>query len=262
MRSYHLVISLLILTLWSPPALAFNVKVREVRRERLEGTVTLVYEVENGSVDRVRFHQVEVHVFDGDGRRIALQRPFLDLNPMRPGDVTFLQVRLGPEIGPLAGELLLKFLASRDLSFPVLEPRQPQRLEFRFPLRGELGGIGDPRRGPRLTLQPIGFLERPNHPSRFLVYRLTNEGPGVIHGVLELRYLGRGHLLPFTRHVILHHLLAGQERMIQVEIPKDMVHFLGGLEVRVILLDRVDNPEPPAGWKLQEASIGPGSGLR
>jgi len=258
MRSCRLVISLLILTLWSPAALAFNVKVREVRRERLEGAVTLVYEVENGSVDRVRFHQVEAHVFDGNGRRVALQRPFLDLNPMRPGDVAFLQVRLGPEIGPLAGELLLKFLASRDLSFPVLEPRQPQRLEFRFPLRRELREIGDPKQVPRLKLQPIGFLERSNHPSRFLVYRLTNEGPGVIHGILELRYLGRGHPFPFTRHVILHHLLAGQERMIQVEIPKDMVHFLGGLEARVILLDGVDNPEPPPDGDFRRPPSVPG----
>lgn len=262
MRSCRLVISLIILILWSPTALAFNVRVREVRRERFEGAVTLVYEVENGSVDQVRFHQVEAHVFDGNGRRVALQRPFLDLNPMRPGDVAFLQVRLGPELGPLAGELRLKFLASRDLSFPVLEPRQPQRLEFRFPLRGGSEGIGDPGGMPRLKLQPIGFLERPNYPSRFLVYRLTNEGPGGIHGVLELRYLGRGPLLLFTRQVILHHLLAGQDRVIRVEIPKDMVRFLRGLEVRVVLLDGVDSPEPPAGRRLQEASIGSWSGLR
>lgn len=263
MRARRWMINLLVIILWSQPALAINIRVREVRREHLEGEVTFVYEVENDSVDRVRLHQVEAHVFDRQGRRVELQRPFLDLNPMRPGDVAFLQVRLKAETRPLAEELKLRLLASRDLGFPVLEPRQPQQLEFRFPLQGEPRKLHAPRRAPRLKLQPIGFVERPDHPARFLVYRLTNEGPEAIRGVLELRYLGRGRLLPLKRHLVLQHLAAGEERMIQVEVPKDVAPLLEGLEVKAVLLDGEGDLEPlPAGPRLQEASSGPNRGLR
>lgn len=262
MRAHCWMISLLCIVLWSQPALAINIRVREVRREHLEGEATFIYEVENGSVDRVRFHRVEAHVFDENGRRVELQRPFLDVNPMRAGDVVFLRVRLRAEMRPLAEELRLRLLASRDLDFPIFEPRQPQPLEFRFPLKGEPGKIHTPTRAPRLKLQPIGFVEPSDHPSRFLVYRLTNEGPETFHGVLELRYLGRG-FLHVKRHLALQRLLAGEERMIQVGIPKDLASRLGGLEVKAVPLDGEEDLEPPpAGPRLQEASTSSWQSLR
>lgn len=246
----------LLLLFLSSQALALNVRVREVRRVRVDQAMTFVYEVENASVDRVRFHRVEAHFFDGEGRRVELQRPVLDLNPMRPGDVTFLQVRLGAEVHPLAGEILLKLLVSRDLDFPILEPRQPQQLEFRFPLTGELRKVHAPRQAPRLRLQSIGFVERPGHPARFLVYRVTNEGPEAIQGALELRYIGQGRLLPFEWSLVLQRLSAGEERVIQVEVPKDDASLPEGLEVKAVLDGEGDFEPTTARPVVQEAVTG------
>lgn len=111
-----------------------NIRVREVRRESQAEGLLIIYELENASVKRWDLNRAEVHVFDGDGLRIGLVRPFLTLSRLERGDVEFFRAHIPSTILPDAHRLEVQLFVEKFTGYPVADPR-PQRLVYAFPLK-------------------------------------------------------------------------------------------------------------------------------
>ncbi|MBI5166909.1 MAG: hypothetical protein HY998_04100 [candidate division NC10 bacterium] len=226
----------------SSQALALNVRVREVRRSSLDREVIFIYEVENASVDRVRFHRVEAHFLDEKGRRVELLRPHLDLNPMRPGDVAFLRMKAGTDVLPLTAEIRLRFYAYEDPSVPVLQP-PIKTLDFEFPAKGGQGPAPRQGAGVGLKLRGLGLVESPTNPRVLLLYALRNDGTETLqHITLEFRYLAYDRLLDIHTHPPLSYpLKRGEEAYVHVWISKEKASMIKRTEVRAIYFEQGDS---------------------
>lgn len=226
----------LILALQAFQAWAINVRVREVRRSSLDKEVAFVYEVENASVDRVRFQGVEAHFFDEKGRRVELLRPHLELNPMRPGDVAFLRMRIGMDVMPFVSEVHLRFYAYEEPSVPLLKP-QIRTLNFEFPAKKGPGSRFD-KSG--LRLKGLGWVESPTRSQVLLLYALSNEGDFLYNAILEFRFFRDGQLLDSQTHPLPALLKKGEEAYIQVWLSREKALLINRVEVKAYYFEEMD----------------------
>lgn len=226
----------LILALLVSQAWAINVRVREVRRSSLDQEVAFVYEVENASIDRVRFQGVEAHFFDEKGRRVELLRPYLELNPMKPGDVAFLRMRIGMDVMAFVSDLHLRFYAYEDPPVPLLKP-QVRALTFEFPVKKGAGPRFD-KSG--LRLKGLGFVESRARPKVLLLYSLRNEGNSLYNVILEFSFFRDGRLLDSQTHSLPDLLKKGEEAYIQVRLPKEKALLINRVDVKANYFEEMD----------------------
>jgi len=214
-----------------------NIRVREVSRQMQPDGLSVVYEIQNASVDRWDLLRVEVHLFDQTGRRIGLLRPTTSLTRLEWEDVDFIRVRIPSELLPQARLLEIRIFLREFFGFPVADPL-PLRLDFAFPL--EPRKVPTPLRamGGRLRVEPAGMVEWSGGSSRAILLRLLNESRHTLSEViLEVEISGvSGPLQQLQLPVTPKHLPAGAEAYLSVEIPKVIVERAKGISLQAFYL--------------------------
>lgn len=235
-----------------------TLQVREVRRVPEGRDVLLVYEVQNGPVDRVRIDRAELELRDRWGQRTDLVP--LSIPPLlRRDETAFLRGRVEAPLLQGAAEIRLVLRARLDFPVPVHDAaRPPQALEYRFP--GGLGPAAPRQRPAGLRLRLAGVATSRERPSLLILYALRNEGPTDLDRVfLELRYEGEEGLLEAQTLPVGPGLLrAGQEAFVQAWLPRQKAARVDRVVARAIL-------HPPTGAQAEmvplELEVGdPGDG--
>lgn len=239
MRALQAAVVSVILVAAATEADALNLKVREVRRSREAGIVTLTYEVENASVDAVRLGRAELHLTDPSGRRLDILPLFAPTHPLERGEAAFLRARTQESHLREAAHLTLRLYPLPPFPFPVREVRVPP-VETRFDgpaaPRGRSPVVGPERTVPlkpapwRLRL--AGSVAIPERDAVLLLYALA--GPGGAPGtpaILEVRYSGGGAL----REARLLPVRTGRdgEAYLEVLLPVAVARSVDGIEARV-----------------------------
>ncbi len=207
-----------------------NIHVKEVRRETQAEGLSIIYELANASVKRWDLNRVEVHVFDRDGRRIGLVRPFLTLSRLERGDVEFIRARISSMLLPEAHRLEVRLFVEKFTGYPVADPI-PQRLVYAFPLKPQpaparlqttqarlFRGVG------RIQVERAGMVQWSGGP-RGIILRLINRGREPLSGVVlqgEIRGT-RGPLQRFHIPVTPDYLPPGGEAYVSVAISQIVV---------------------------------------
>lgn len=220
-----------------------NIRVREVRRESQAEGLLIIYELENASVKRWDLNRAEVHVFDHDGRRIGLVRPFLTLSRLEREGVEFFRARIPSTILPEAHRLEVQLFVEKFTGYPVADP-VPQRLVYAFPMKPRptqarfqatharlLRGIG------RLQVERAGMVEWEGSP-RAIVLRLTNRGRETLSDVvLQGEIMGtNGPIQQFRLPVSPKYLRPGAEAYVSVAVPKAIVNRAKGISLHAFYL--------------------------
>ncbi len=215
---------------------AVNILLREVRRQMQPEGLSIVYEIQNASVDRWDLRRIEVHLFDEGGRRVGLLRPVITLSRLEREDVEFIRARIPSELLPQTRYLEIQIFLAAVLPFPVLD-RPPKRLAYAFPLEPQT--IPTPLRamGGRLRAEPAGMVEWSGGP-RVILLRLLNQSRHTLSEVtLQVEISGtNGVLHQLELPVSPKHLPAGTEAYLSVEVPKAIVEKAKGISLQAFYL--------------------------
>jgi len=244
MRTLQATVVSLILLATATEAVALNLRVREVRRNREAGIVTITYEVENASVDTVRLGRAELQLTDPHGRRLDIFPLYPPTQPLERGEAAFLRARLQETRLTEAALLTLRLYPLSPSPFPVREAGVPP-VEARFDgpaARRVLSPAARPegpaplRPGPwRLRL--AGTVLAPTRDAVLLLYALT--GPGVTAetpAILEVRYSGGGALLE-ARSLPVPRGRDG-EAYLEILVPLTVARLVDGIEARLFAAAR------------------------
>ncbi len=229
----------LILVAAATEAEALNLKVREVRRSREAGAVTITYEVENASVDAVRLGRAELQLTDPFGRRLDILPVLVPTHPLERGEAAFLSARTQERHLREAALLTLRLYPLPPFPFPVREVRVP-------PVEARFAGPAAPRgrspvAGPERTvplrpgpwrLRLAGSVLAPTRDAVLLLYALV--GPGgapEAPAILEVRYSGGGALLE-ARSLPVPPARTG-EAYLEVLLPVAVARLVDGIEARL-----------------------------
>ncbi len=203
MRMLQATVASLVLVAAATEGDALNLRVREVRRSREAGAVSITYEVENASVDAVRLGRAELQLTDPFGRRLEIVPILAPTHPLERGEAAFLSARTQERHLRQAALLTLRLYPLPPFPFPVREVRVP-------PVEARFDGPAAPRgrspvAGPERTvplrpgpwrLRLAGSVLAPTGDAVLLLYTLA--GPGgapETPAILEVRYSGGGALL-------------------------------------------------------------------
>ena len=239
MRMLQATVASLVLVAAATEADALNLRVREVRRSREAGTVTITYEVENASVDAVRLGRAELQLTDPLGRRLDILPILAPTHPLERGEAAFLSARTQESRLREAALLTLRLYPLPPFPFPVGETRvSPVETRFDGPAapRGRSPVAGPerqvpPRPGPwRFRL--AGSVLAPTGDAVLFLYTLA--GPGgapETPAILEVRYSGGGALLE-ARSLPVSPGRDG-EAYVEVLLPVAVARSVDGIEARL-----------------------------
>ncbi|MBI4413022.1 MAG: hypothetical protein HY576_01470 [candidate division NC10 bacterium] len=239
MRMLQATVASLVLVAAATEADALNLRVREVRRSREAGVVTITYEVENASVDAVRLGRAELQLTDPLGRRLDILPILVPTHPLERGEAAFLSARTQERHLGQAALLTLRLYPLPPFPFPVREVRVPP-VEARF--AGPAAQRGrSPVAGPERTvplrpgpwrLRLAGSVLAPTGDAVLLLYALA--GPGgapETPAILEVRYSGAGALLE-ARSLPVSPARDG-EAYLEVLLPLAVARLVDGIEARL-----------------------------
>lgn len=239
MRPVQGIATSLLVALAAADAEALNLRVREVRRSREAGVVTLTYEVENASVDAVRLGRAELHLSDPLGRRVEILPLFVPVHPLERGEAIFLRAQTEERHLREAALLTLRVHPLPPFPFPVRDVRvSPVEVRFDGPAarHGPSPAAPPPWREPlkpgpwRLRL--AGSVLAPTRDAVVLLYGLAGPERGAeTPAVLEVRYSGGGALLE-ARSLPVPPGRDG-EAYLEVLLPVAVARLVDGIEARL-----------------------------
>ncbi|MGH7364067.1 MAG: hypothetical protein ACREKA_10000 [Candidatus Methylomirabilales bacterium] len=239
MRMLQATVASLVLVAAATEADALNLRVREVRRSREAGTVTITYEVENASVDAVRLGRAELQLTDPFGRRLDIVPILAPTHPLERGEAAFLRARTQESRLREAALLTLRLYPLPPFPFPVGETRvSPVETRFDGPaaLRGRSPVAGPERTVPlrpgpwRLRL--AGTVLAPTGDAVLLLYALAWPGGAPeTPAILEVRYSGAGALLD-ARSLPVPPARDG-EAYLEVLLPLAVARLVDGIEAQL-----------------------------
>ncbi len=211
---------------------AVNILVREVRREEQAEGLSVVYELQNASVDRWDLRRVEVHVLDRLGRRLTLLRPITTLARLEREDVAFIQTRIPSTLVPDAHRLEVWIFVQEVLRFPVADPI-PRRLVYSFPLRSQTISRLLRASADTLRVERAGMVEEPGG-ARTILLRLINQGRETLSGIVLRGEIGgiHGSLQQLQLPLTSKYLLPGAEAYVSVMVPKSILNRAKGISLR------------------------------
>ncbi|MGH7407919.1 MAG: hypothetical protein ACREKF_07940, partial [Candidatus Methylomirabilales bacterium] len=244
MRTLQATVVSLILFATAAEVAALNLKVREVRRSRDAGVVSLMYEVENASVHAVRLERAELQMTDPLGRRLDILPLLIPIHPLERGEATFLRARVLETRLQEAALLTLRVYPLPPFPYPVTEVRVPP-VETRFDGPAARRGLSPAARpeGPGLLrpgpwhLRLAGSVLAPTRDAVLLLYALT--GPGVAAetpAILEVRYSSGGALLE-ARSLPVPRGRDG-EAYLEILLPLTVARLVDGIEARLFAAAR------------------------
>ncbi|MFQ5848048.1 MAG: hypothetical protein ACE5IQ_10335 [Candidatus Methylomirabilales bacterium] len=230
-------IGLVLLGMLGPrEAEAINIRVREVRQQRQAEGLSVVYELQNASVDRWDLRRVEVHVFDQIGRRIELLRPVTTLGRLEREDVELIRARIPSMLVPEAHHLELHMFLEEVLGFPLADPPL-KRLVYSFPLRPRPTPARLLRGTGTLRVEPAGMVERSGN-LRVILLRLVNGGRATLSEVVLLGKITgiSGPLQKIRLSVTPTHLPPGAEAYVSIAVPMRILERARGLSLQAFYL--------------------------
>lgn len=209
-----------------------NILVREVRQEKRPEGLSVVYELQNASVDRWDLRRVELHVFDRLGRRLTLLRPITRLARLEREDVDFIEARIPAVVLPEAHRLEVWIFVQEVLGFPVADPI-PTRLVYSFPLKSQTIPRVLQARTEALRVERVGMVEEPDG-TRTILLRLVNQGPETLSGIVLRGEIDgiHGSLQPIHLRVTSKYVLPGAEAYVSVTVPKSILNLAKGISLR------------------------------
>lgn len=246
MRTLQATVTGLLLVVAASEADALNLKVREVRRSREAGVVTITYEVENASVqarsvseDALRLDRAELELTDPFGRRLDIITLVVPTHRFDRGEGVFLRARVEETRLREAALLTLRLQPLPAFPFPVRGVRVP-------PVEAHFEGPAVPRqpspasrpewRGPRKPgpwrLRLAGSVLAPSGDAVLLLYALAGGGgPAETPAILEVRYSANGALLEARSIPV----PAGRdgEAYLEVLLPTAVARRVDGIEARL-----------------------------
>jgi hypothetical protein len=266
----------LILIAAANQAEALNFKVREVRRSREAGIVTITYEVENASVqgesiseDSVRLNRAELELADPLGRRLDIIPVSVPRHPLERGEAVFLRAQTDESRLREAALLTLRLHPAPPFPFPVRETRvSPVEVRFegpaakRSPSPAALPARREAVKQGTWRLRLAGSVMAPTGETVLLLYALTGPvGTPDAPAVLEVRYSGGGALLD-ARALRVPPARNG-EAYVEVLMPLAMARLVDGIEARLFSAagDTVAvHPVTVLGHRQQAGGPGGGTG--
>lgn len=218
-----------------PQAEALNILVREVRRERQAEVLSVVYELQNASVDRWDLRRIEAHIFDDIGRRIELLRPVTTLTRLERDDVELIRIRIPSALVPEAHHLELRLFLEEFLRFPVADPPL-KRLVYSFPLRPQTTPAPLVRGRRALRVERPGMVQASGG-RRAILLRLINHGRETLSHVIllgKISGVSGTTLHKFQLPITPRHLSPGAEAYVSIPVPKPIVNRAKGISLQAV----------------------------